>query len=60
MTLRQPETLGSLALKLKWVSEQFMRDLPTMTASEKIVRRKELDEAEAKLLAAQAKADAEK
>lgn len=53
------DTVASLALKLKWISQQFMRDLPTLAGEEKRLRQQELAQAEEALRRAEAAAAGE-
>ena len=41
-----PDTAASLALKLKWISQDFARDLPHLVPSERRLREKALADAE--------------
>ncbi|MES2187489.1 MAG: hypothetical protein V4505_23265 [Pseudomonadota bacterium] len=52
-------TVASLALKLKWISQQFVRDLPTLTAAEKRERQAEITRVEEALSKAEADAASE-
>ena len=44
--MNTPDTAASLALKLKWISQQFARDLPNLASAERQRREKELADAE--------------
>jgi hypothetical protein len=49
-------TVASLALQLKWIRQQFVRDQPTLTAAEKRERQAEITRVEEALRKAEADA----
>ena len=53
------DTVASLALKLKWLNQQLLRDLPTLAGEEKRLRQQELAQAEEALRRAEAAAAAD-
>lgn len=52
--MRQAQNTASLALQLKWMSQQLARDLPTLDAAQRRERSAELQAVEEALRRAQA------
>ena len=50
------DNVASLALKLKWISQQLVRDMPTLAGEERQRRQQELAQAEEALRRAEAAA----